>query len=145
MSDLLIMRHISYHVSIHDTPSIELSGRATDPGHRGLPLSQSRPSVGGLEPVSRGPRTTSLGSHVAPGVAPAAFSPLCQLGRNPAIPLPERDCVNAPDRIRTCDLRFRRPTLYPAELLARESRGWLPGRAILGALRGRLRRRAGCW
>jgi hypothetical protein len=25
---------------------------------------------------------------------------------------------NAPDRIRTCDLRFRRPTLYPAELRA---------------------------
>src|SRR5205823_770884 len=28
---------------------------------------------------------------------------------------PDRD---APDRIRTCDLRFRRPTLYPAELRA---------------------------
>ena len=26
---------------------------------------------------------------------------------------------NGPDRIRTCDLRFRRPTLYPAELRAR--------------------------
>ncbi len=26
---------------------------------------------------------------------------------------------SAPDRIRTCDLRFRRPTLYPAELRAR--------------------------
>src|SRR5438552_741094 len=25
---------------------------------------------------------------------------------------------HAPDRIRTCDLRFRRPTLYPAELRA---------------------------
>src|SRR5215212_5661389 len=25
---------------------------------------------------------------------------------------------SAPDRIRTCDLRFRRPTLYPAELRA---------------------------
>src|SRR3954464_4291761 len=32
---------------------------------------------------------------------------------------------NAPDRIRTCDLRFRRPTLYPAELRA-------PGRAAAG-------------
>ena len=29
---------------------------------------------------------------------------------------------NAPDRIRTCDLRFRRPTLYPTELRAREPR-----------------------
>ena len=28
---------------------------------------------------------------------------------------------NGPDRIRTCDLRFRRPTLYPAEL-----RAWRP-------------------
>src|SRR5213592_3365 len=26
---------------------------------------------------------------------------------------------SAPDRIRTCDLRFRRPTLYPTELRAR--------------------------
>jgi hypothetical protein len=29
-----------------------------------------------------------------------------------------RGFVSAPDRIRTCDLRFRRPTLYPAELRA---------------------------
>jgi hypothetical protein len=28
-------------------------------------------------------------------------------------------CVSAPDRIRTCDLWLRRPTLYPAELRAR--------------------------
>ena len=27
--------------------------------------------------------------------------------------------LSAPDRIRTCDLRFRRPTLYPTELRAR--------------------------
>jgi hypothetical protein len=27
---------------------------------------------------------------------------------------------SAPDRIRTCDLRFRRPTLYPTELRARD-------------------------
>ena len=27
--------------------------------------------------------------------------------------------IGAPDRIRTCDLRLRRPTLYPAELRAR--------------------------
>ena len=30
--------------------------------------------------------------------------------------------VDAPDRTRTCDLRFRRPTLYPPELLARDDR-----------------------
>ena len=29
-----------------------------------------------------------------------------------------RAAPSAPDRIRTCDLRFRRPTLYPAELRA---------------------------
>ncbi len=29
-----------------------------------------------------------------------------------------RGFLSAPDRIRTCDLRFRRPTLYPAELRA---------------------------
>ena len=29
------------------------------------------------------------------------------------------DTGSAPDRIRTCDLRFRRPTLYPTELRAR--------------------------
>src|SRR6187200_1422720 len=33
---------------------------------------------------------------------------------------PRRDPRNAPDRIRTCDLRFRRPTLYPTELRARD-------------------------
>src|ERR1700742_534888 len=33
-------------------------------------------------------------------------------------PSSRRNPSNAPDRIRTCDLRFRRPTLYPAELLA---------------------------
>jgi len=30
----------------------------------------------------------------------------------------DREKIGAPDRIRTCDLRFRRPTLYPAELRA---------------------------
>jgi hypothetical protein len=29
------------------------------------------------------------------------------------------ECSGAPDRIRTCGLRLRRPTLYPAELRAR--------------------------
>ncbi len=36
---------------------------------------------------------------------------------------------NAPDRIRTCDLRFRRPTLYPTELRALGLRGWASGGA----------------
>src|SRR5660398_205135 len=35
---------------------------------------------------------------------------------------------SAPDRIRTCDLRFRRPTLYPTELRAQlaEKEGFEP-------------------
>ena len=42
--------------------------------------------------------------------------------RNPGLKL------SAPDRIRTCDLRFRRPTLYPAELRARVRGGAPDGR-----------------
>jgi hypothetical protein len=37
----------------------------------------------------------------------------------------ESECNGAPDRIRTCGLRLRRPTLYPAELRAREHRFYL--------------------
>jgi hypothetical protein len=43
-------------------------------------------------------------------------------------PLPKRDRYYAPDRIRTCDLRFRRPTLYPTELQARDAGGEPGGR-----------------
>ena len=35
----------------------------------------------------------------------------CAHGLAPA--LPEKVEIGAPDRIRTCDLRLRRPTLYP--------------------------------
>src|SRR5436309_3163904 len=51
-------------------------------------------------------------------------------------PLQSRVFCSAPDRIRTCDLRFRRPTLYPAELraLGRTSvsleQRWLPARRV---------------
>ena len=45
-------------------------------------------------------------------------------------PRKPRGSRSAPDRIRTCDLRFRRPTLYPAELRARA--GGLPRTAIVG-------------
>ena len=34
--------------------------------------------------------------------------------------------IGAPDRIRTCDLWLRRPTLYPAELRARGREGYAP-------------------
>src|SRR5881397_2387739 len=39
------------------------------------------------------------------------------------------DCFGAPDRIRTCGLRLRRPSLYPAELRAQnlDSRTWRIG------------------
>ena len=36
--------------------------------------------------------------------------------------------INIPDRIRTCDLRFRKPSLYPTELRGRRLRG---GRNVL--------------
>src|SRR5262249_41313055 len=38
-------------------------------------------------------------------------------------PLLSMQIFSAPDRIRTCDLRFRRPTLYPTELRARAGPG----------------------
>src|SRR6266550_3112392 len=43
------------------------------------------------------------------------------------------DCCNAPEGTRTHDLRLRRPTLYPAELLAREvgARCWVLGLGCL--------------
>jgi hypothetical protein len=43
--------------------------------------------------------------------------------------------LSAPDRIRTCDLRFRRPTLYPTELRARVpnlARAILRARVMIG-------------
>src|SRR3954454_12026928 len=40
--------------------------------------------------------------------------------------------VDAPDRIRTCDLRFRRPTLYPTELQALD----LPAPRVAGRVLG---------
>src|SRR5215813_6171915 len=70
-----------------------------------------RPLKGRAEPLPR--------PHIAPGVAPAALSASRPIPQNFAITLPKRHRANAPDRIRTCDLRFRRPTLYPTELLAR--------------------------
>ncbi len=45
----------------------------------------------------------------------------------PNVPPP----ASAPDRIRTCDLRFRRPTLYPAELRARVW-AWTQNRGFYG-------------
>jgi hypothetical protein len=42
--------------------------------------------------------------------------------------------MSAPDRIRTCDLRFRRPTLYPAELRALGLRVARVARGLAAAL-----------
>ena len=41
--------------------------------------------------------------------------------RNGRIPSSHQGFVSAPERIRTSDLRFRRPTLYPAELRAQRT------------------------
>jgi integrase len=46
----------------------------------------------------------------------AKVTPLQRLSRNRA------ESLGAPQRIRTSDLRLRRPSLYPAELVARETR-----------------------
>src|SRR5215211_2411460 len=48
-----------------------------------------------------------------------------------------RNARNAPDRIRTCDLWFRRPALYPTELRARV-RGRTPGQTIVWSRFGEL-------
>jgi hypothetical protein len=47
-------------------------------------------------------------------------------GRCQELPAPARSCrkVGTPDRIRTCGLRLRRPSLYPAELRARSGGGF---------------------
>jgi hypothetical protein len=99
-------------------------------------LQLSRPNVGGRKRRLKACRQTSLGPHVAPGVAPAAISHCSSDPRKAGIPLHKRDCRNAPDRIRTCDLRFRRPTLYPTELRARvEADGRLGGILMRRGLR----------
>jgi hypothetical protein len=95
---------------------------------RGRYFSLSPPNVGGPEAHLKGRRPTSLEPRVAPGVAPALFSASRAEAQIAANQLPKRDRCNAPDRIRTCDLRFRRPTLYPAELLARVGAGRPAGR-----------------
>jgi hypothetical protein len=46
---------------------------------------------------------------IAPCVAPGPILRSSGILQNPANPLPKRDSANAPDRIRTCDLRFRSP------------------------------------
>src|SRR4051794_11915886 len=45
--------------------------------------------------------------------------------RSPWKCAPSAESCNAPERIRTSDLRFRRPTLYPAELRAQGRRSML--------------------
>ena len=52
--------------------------------------------------------------HVKNGIATSA-----QRRRNRAVMIPiinGENGVGGPDRTRTCDLRFRKPLLYPAEL-----------------------------
>ena len=47
------------------------------------------------------------------------------LGSHPSGLINQYLVVGAPDRNRTCDLRLRRPTLYPTELQARFSINYL--------------------
>jgi hypothetical protein len=61
---------------------------------------------------SQGLGRASAETHVAPDVAPAPFSASDNSSQKRANPLPKRVSANAPDRIRTCDLRFRRPNRW---------------------------------
>jgi hypothetical protein len=105
----------------HNTSSI---GR----GNRQLPLSGARIGSAKPKPQHRQPEThgnvnCALGVIKRPGATPAPGSlPLpavsgsgaCTTKASRHQPQP----FDAPERIRTSDLRFRRPTLYPAELRA---------------------------
>ena len=52
---------------------------------------------------------------------PSGFTRLRRQTQEESPGEPPLGFLHAPDRIRTCDLRLRRPTLYPAELRALES------------------------
>ncbi len=74
-----------------------------------------------LAPSSDDPHpVTPSQPDVRPDVRPTSGAPGVRRPRNDETPLPERGFDDAPERTRTSDLRFRRPTLYPTELLARE-------------------------
>src|SRR5437879_2368671 len=60
---------------------------------------------------------------------------LRQLGRSPSKCSQTAERRSAPERIRTSDLRFRRPTLYPAELRA-QRRAIVERRFARGGHRG---------
>jgi hypothetical protein len=47
-----------------------------------------------------------------PSACPTAFFAIPKQLSNAAMPLPKRDHANAPDRIRTCDLRSRRLEIW---------------------------------
>src|SRR5881296_2618928 len=67
----------------------------------------------------------SCAAEMDPGASPESSRVLRGRVATPLPPQPQgrrrgraSAAWHAPDRIRTCDLRFRRPTLYPAELRA---------------------------
>src|SRR6478752_6770260 len=77
--------------------------------------------------VSDSPPEDSL--TVSSAAAMQARSPTTTTATAPrGTPAISRDSMNAPDRIRTCDLRLRRAALYPAELRALNRRSVVPGR-----------------
>ena len=73
--------------------------------------------LGGPEAPRKG--LDQLSQTSPQGLPHERFLDVSGRAQNAGNPLPKRVSQNAPDRIRTCDLRFRRPTLYPAELRAR--------------------------
>ena len=89
------------------------------------------PTVRGKHP---GPKPRVVTTTWTPGLVLAAVGPFGEGAAAQAGLLhsqPNRVVTgktrSGPDRIRTCDLRFRRPTLYPAELRALSARGTGPG------------------
>ena len=106
---------------------------ALGPGRADLLLTW-RPSGSRYFAYQTGPRARStrktwpLGLHSSP-LTPQIVRPRDRFGTYSRVPRPETQtkkprCAglySAPGEIRTPDLRFRRPTLYPAELRAPES------------------------
>ena len=89
---------------------------------RSLPSTLSSCGGGSTAEGVVGVGSTPMGSGVLPNLCPRAFragpgSARKQKTRRAGLAL------SAPDRIRTCDLRFRRPTLYPAELRRSRAEG----------------------
>src|ERR1700716_2860847 len=70
----------------------------------------------GIGLSGREPSSATIGARIAASVAGGRFGsarPHTRALRARTGALAAAGCYGAPDRIRTCDLRLRRPTLYP--------------------------------